>query len=394
MNMRNLYQGLCLLVMLSLVGCNRLGKGEQNSADMKAGAEARAAKRGEGADPCSLLQQSEVEAVTGRLAGAPYRSRDEKDDPEPAAGGDSCVYEMPDFRNIRVAVTWTDGAAVFKLVGMPAKIFDGVSGNAETANTAKNAAKKLLTNGVQVEGDWDEASSLGCCMIYALRGDSLVKFDFRAWRSDTKGAVSILNKALNRLDHPLSVDGNAGNEAALKRAPLRPQPRPACSLLSRAEVESVLGALSAAPQPSSKDAAEGCVYRFTQAESKESTVAEAPKEFKSLVGALTGGRTGLVAGPVETTMTILWRGGYRQLSENAMVSGAVMGNMQGVPGLPKRAEGKVEKGPWDEAAQTGLNFTAVKRDVGISIDTEPMLSSEQVELRRKLVAKAIEKISP
>jgi len=300
---------------------------------------------------------------------------------------------MPDFRNIRIAVTWTDGAVVFKLIGMPAQIFNGVSGSAETADTAKNAAKKLLTNGMQVEGEWDEASSLGCCMIYALRGDSLVKFDFRAWRSDTKGAVSILNKALARLDHPLSIDGKAGNEAALKRAAMRPKPRPACSLLSRAEVESVLGPLLVDPQLSSKDSAEGCVYRFTQGESKESTLAEAPKEFKSLVGAVTGGRTGMVRGPVETTMTILWRGGYRQLSENAMVSGAVMGNFQGVPGLPKRTEGKVEQGPWDEAAQTGLNFTAVKKDVAVMVDTEPMLSSEQVELRRRLVAKAIEKIS-
>jgi len=395
MNMRTLYHGVFLLAVLGLAGCKSHKTVEQNTADSKEMGEAQAgtAQRGEGADPCSLLQQSEVEAVTGRLAGPPYRSRDAKDDPEPVAGGDSCVYETPDFRNIQIAVTWTNGAEAFKLIGTPMQIFNGVSGKAETADTAKNAAKKLLPNAPQVEGDWDEASSLGCCMIFALRGDSLVKFDFRAWRPDTKAAVSILNKALARLDHPLAVDGNAGNQAALKRAVLRPQPRAACSLLSRAEVESVLGPLSAEPQSSSSDSTEGCLYRFTQAESKESTLAEAPKELKSFMGAVTGGRTGLVRGPVETTMSILWRGGYRQLSENAMISGAVMGNLQGVPGLPKRTEGKVEKGPWDEAAQTSLSFAAVKRDVAIAIDTEPMLSSEQVELRRRLVARAIEKIS-
>jgi hypothetical protein len=303
------------------------------------------------------------------------------------------VYETPDFRNIRINVNWTDGAAAFKLIGMPAQIFKGVSGNAETADAAKNAAKKLLLNGMQVEGDWDEASTLGCCIIYALRGDSLVKFDYRAWRSDTKGAVSILNKALAHIEHPLPIDGNAGNDAALKHAAMRPQPRPTCGLLSRAEVESVLGPLLADPQPSTSDSVGGCLYRFTQGESKESRVADAPKEMKSLLGAVTGGRTGLVRGPVETTMTVLWRGGYRTLSDNAMVSGAVMSNMQGMPGLPRRAEGKVASGPWDEAAQTGLNFTAVKKDVAVMVDTEPMLSSDQVELRRRLVAKAIEKIS-
>ena len=392
------YCTLGLLAMISLVGCKGRSAAGEKSGDTKAGAaeEARAAaaQRGEGGDPCSLLEQKEVEAVTGPLAGPPYRSREEKDDPEPAAGGDSCVYEMPDFRYIRMSVIWKDGAAMFKLIGTPARIFSNVNGKAETAETAKNAAKKLLTNGVEIAGEWDEASSVGCCMIYALRGDSMVRFDYRAWRSDAKGAANILNKALVRIDHPLSLDGNAGNEAAAKRLALHPAPRQACSLLSRAEVESVLGHLSADPQPTSQEGNEGCVYKFTQAESKESPVAEAPKEFKSLVGAITGGRTGMVGGPVEATMTVLWRGGYRQLSDNAMVSGAVMGNLQGVPGLPKRTEGSVPHGPWDEAAQTGLNFTAVKKDVAVVIDTEPMLSSDQIEVRRRLVAKAIEKIAP
>lgn len=390
MTTRMRYCTIGLLAMISLAGCKGHGAAGEKSEE----ARAVAAQRGEGGDPCSLLEQKEVEAVTGPLAGPPYRSREEKDDPEPATGGDSCVYEMPDSRYIRMSVAWKDGAAAFKLIGMPARIFSNVGGKAETAETAKNAAKKLLTNGVEIAGEWDEASSVGCCMIYALRGDSMVRFDYRAWRSDAKGAANILNKALVRVEHPLSLDGNAGNGAAAKRLALRPAPRPACSLLSRAEVESVLGHLSADPQPTSQEGNGGCVYKFTQAESKESPIGEAPKEFKSLVGAITGGRTGLVSGPVEATMTVLWRGGYRQLSDNAMVSGAVMANVQGVGGLPKRKEGSVSNGPWDEAAQTGLNFTAVKKDVAVMIDTEPMLSSDQIEVRRRLVAKAIEKIAP
>ena len=49
------------------------------------------------------------------------------------------------------------------------------------------------------------------------------------------------------------------------------------------------------PHPASNDT-EGCTYRFTQEESKESTLADAPKEFKSIISAVTGGKTARVAG--------------------------------------------------------------------------------------------------
>src|SRR5262249_1631814 len=155
-------------------------------------------------------------------------------------------------------------------------------------------------------------------------GDSLVTFDYRGWRADTDRAARILNKALLRLDKPLSIDGEAGVDAAVKRASLRPMPRSICGLLSRAEVEAILGPLLAEPHPPSKSDTEGCTYRFTQAESKESTLAEAPKEFKSIISAVTGGRSGLVQGPVDTGLMVSWRGGFRRLNDSTLVSGAVM----------------------------------------------------------------------
>lgn len=381
--------GTVLLLLVSLVACSRgaaPGKDGGTGGLFSSNSNSR-----EGSDPCSLLEQADVEAVTGQLAGPPYRASSGQDSPTPVAGGDACVYETPDFRNIQLSVTWTDGATALKAVTLPTRIIGGVSGTAETADVAKNAAKKLLVNGIEIDGEWDEAGILGCCQIYALRGDSLIMFDYRGWRADTEHAAQILNKALLRLEKPLSADGNAGNDAAGKRASLRPAPRPACGLLSRAEVESVLGPLLAEPKPDSKDT-EGCTYRFTQAESKEGPFSDAPKEFKSLIGALTGGKTGMVQGPVDTAISIRWRGGFRQLNDSALVSGAVSANFEGLPGMPKRTMGKVEGSTWDEAAQTSLNFTAVRKDVSISIDTEPMFTNEQVELRRRLVAKAIEKI--
>lgn len=99
-------------------------------------------------------------------------------------------------------------------------------------------------------------------------------------------------------------------------------------------------------------------------------------------------------GPVATQITVTWRGGFRRLRESALVAGSVMsGNgLDGQIGMPRRTSGQVAAGAWDEAAQNGLAFIAVKKDVALEIDTEPMLAEEQVELRRRLVAKAMEKI--
>ena len=390
---------LGLLIVVVLLACNKKREGASGedggsgtNAGNDAGQYAGGGRPASEHDPCSLLEARDVAEVTGPLAGPPFRTKEGLDDPVPTEDGDACAYQTPDFRTIIVSITWTDGATALKAFTLPSRMIGGTSGTAETAEDAKNAAKKLLISGVQVEGDWDEAAGFGCCEIYALRGDSLINFDFRGWGPDTKRAMNILNKALSRLEHPLSVNGNAGNDAALKRAALRPQPRSVCALLSRTEVESVLGKLAANPHPSSKDPNQDCVYRFIQAESKESTLKDAPAGFKSFVGALTGGRTGLVQGAVDTAITIKWRGGFRQLSDTGMVAGAVTANYAGLPGMPKRTEGKVEGGPWDEATQNGLNFTAVKKDVAVMIDSEPMLSEEQVELRRKLVAKLITKL--
>jgi hypothetical protein len=326
------------------------------------------------------------------LAGPPYRTREGNEKIEPVAGGDTCVYETPDFHAVLITVTWKDGAMALKALSMLGGIVDSVGGTAETAGDAKKAAKLLLPGGIEIDGEWDEARRLGCCQIYALRGDRLINYDYRAWRDDTEHAVVILNKALTRLDSRLGIDGNAGIDAARAHAARRPKPVPVCGILSRAEVEAVLGPLLADPKPSEKDPTEACTYRFTQAAAKGSPLGDAPKEFTSMVSALTGGRTGLAAGPVDTAVTIFWRGGFRRLADAALVGGAVTASYAGMEGMPKRTAGRVQSGPWQDAMQTGLEFSAVKNDVGVTIDAEPMLSQEQVELRRRLVAKVIEKL--
>jgi hypothetical protein len=391
MNIR--FIALCLsLLLLSLLGCEKKAEAPASDAGTQTAATPVRADESQKADPCSLLEPKEVEAVMGTLAGPPYLTREASDDNKPTDNGDACVYETTDFRTIRLSVTWEDGATALKAITLPMRMLSGgaaPSGDEET-NTELKAAKTLLPGGVQIAGEWDEADSLGCCQIFALRGDRMITFDYRGWRADTNAAAGLLNQALLRLDHPLAINGSTGNAAALKYDEQRPAKKAACELLSRAEAEAIVGPLLEEPKPNADGT--GCVYRYTQAESKESPWKDAPDQFKSLAGGLLGGRAGFVAGPVDAVLTVYWRGGFRQLNDSALVAGAVSGSYAGTPGMPKRTEGPVTGGPWAEAGQNALNFTAVKNDVAVMIDTEPMLSEEQVELRRRLVAKAIEKI--
>jgi hypothetical protein len=299
-------------------------------------------------DPCGLLDRSEVEAVTGPLAGPPFRTRESSDNADPVQNGDACVYQTPDFRSIRIAVAWKDGAAAFKAISFPAHSAPG---------------------GLHLAGTLDEAQSLGCCEIFALRDDRLVTFDYRGWRADTERAVGMLNTALARLDHPLPLDGNAGNQDARQRAAERPRPRIACSLLSRDEAETIVGPLLADPHTNAKDENLNCIYRYTLQASKDS-----PSKTAS--------------GPAEANVDVHWRGGFEELNDATTIASTVGGK----PGTPKRTLGKVD-GPWDEGNQTAVAFTAVKDDVAITIDTDPTLSMAQVDLRRKMVAAMIEKLA-
>src|SRR5262245_8056639 len=382
--------GWSLLFVLSLAACGKKepAPGEAESATPQ-GASAKVASANKEGDPCSLLEPKEAEAVMGALAGPPFRGHDGSTGPEPAENGDLCVYETADFRTIALSVEWSDGAMAYKVVTMPSRMMSGTTGD-ENTSSAVSAAKTMLPGGVQIAGEWDEASSFGCCTIYALRGDQMVTFDYSGWKADTPAAVGLLNKALVRLDGPLSIDGNAGNAAALAYDKQRPASRPACALVSRAEVESIVGPLAADPKPASADGL-SCTLRFTPKESADSPFKGMPKELTSMLGKV-GPQLGMTAGEVDTGINVLWRGGFRQLNGSAQVSGAVMGAAGGPPGMPVRKQGPVEGGPWDEALQTAITFIAVKKDVAVTIDTLPALSEEQVELRRRLVGKVIEKI--
>jgi hypothetical protein len=159
-------------------------------------------------------------------------------------------------------------------------------------------------------------------------------------------------------------------------------------LVSRADVEAILGPLLAEPiaSPDGRD----CTYKFESQGEKSSPFAEAPGMVKDLASSVLGGMGGFVSGPVETQISIVWSGGFRHLAQGGMVAGSMQGNMNmpGVTGPPALEPGE---GAWSEAAQTSLAFIAVKNDVGVTVATA-MLPADTVKKLRRLVAKVVEKI--
>lgn len=205
-------------------------------------------------DPCSLLEPKEVEAVLGApLATPPFRS---VNGPATAdTGGDTCIYEAANFRYISLEVDFTDGARSYSTFNMSKNLMKS-TGTAQIANNVKKNFK--LDDGTEISGEWDEASlmAMSCCIFAGLRGDQLITIDFTASRATLRQAASLVDAAYKRIDHPLRIDGGQGVDAAKAFENTRPKSIEACSLLSRAEVEAILGTLSADPTPGQS----GCDY--------------------------------------------------------------------------------------------------------------------------------------
>lgn len=320
--------------LLLTAGCSRHETAD-NGASESSGA----------ADPCGLLEVKEVEAVMGPLAGPPYRMGSRGPDAE----GSACIYEAKSGRELKLDVTWEGGASLLKMMGMPAAVAEG----------AGMKGKLPLPDGVTVAGEWDEAKTIGCCQIAALRGDQLVQFDYAATQLTDQQGVDLLNAALKRLDSPLKVDGSAGIKSALARAEQRPKEVPACSLLTQADVEPILGKLLSPPEGSDNS----CTYRYTQV-----------------------GQDGKPR-PWAFDFKVSWQGGYRTIREEpAMAAGVMKGLIGGAAGGAAPASESIP-GPWEQAAVTS-ELLAVKKDVLMRAD----LRLVSRDVAAKLIGKAMEKI--
>lgn len=283
--------------------------------------------RAEDPSPCSLIEAAEVEAITGPLAGPPYRASG----PFPDVNGDTCRYETPDLRSIGVRVEWRDGGETFAIINMTQGAISegGLKG------------KLKLSDGTELVGEWDEARVFMCCEFNALRGEQLVVIDVGAAQATIEQAAALADAALLRIDEPLAVDDAAAIAAAEARDAARPQQRPVCDLVPRAAAEAIIGA-PLAGDPVGDDSR--CTYTFT-----------APS----------------VGFEQEMELNVTWRGGFSEMRLIQSAMGQAFSMLQS-EGLPIDDEAKRESAALDELSVNMIGVTAVKKDVMLSIETGGM----------------------
>jgi hypothetical protein len=307
-------------------------------------------------DPCSLLDPKEVEAVLGApLATPPYRSANGPVGATPS--GNECIYETAKFRYVSLEVDFSGGAQAYSMTGMVKNLMKS-GGNAQISNNVKKNFK--LDDGTEISGEWDEASlmAMNCCIFSGLRGDQLITIDFTASPATLRQAALLVDAAYKRIGHPLKIDGGAGVDAAKAFEKTRPKPVDVCSILTRAELEAIVGTLAANP---SKAGDSGCTIDLPMQNN-------IPRQFE---------------------IQVFWRGGYSRWRSDHHVAGIGMGALNqivtdvtgghAVPGMPtgdadaKAAAGNAEPtngGDPAEAIDRGYigGFTMVKRDVLVSVN--------------------------
>lgn len=306
-------------------------------------------------DPCNLLDPKEVEAVLGApLATPPFRSANGIGSPTPS--GNECIYETAKFRYISLEVSYEGGAQHYSMTNMVKGLMKNGGGKADIANNVKKNFR--LDDGTELSGEWDEASltAMNCCIFSGLRGDQLITIDFTSSPATLRQAAALVDSAYKRMEQPLKIDGGGGVTAAKALDKTRPKPVDACSLLTRAEVEAILGKLSADPVPDKHD---DCTYKLP------------PQGV-----------------PQEYEVRISWRGGFYQWRSDRYVTRIGMGAVHQMaadasqemghplPEQPAKSHDEADSGsgsaaaadPAESVSDNGMHFVIVKRDVQVSVN--------------------------
>ena len=227
---------LCVLV----AGCSGKSSSQKTNAEVGPPIAQTASDEFHYDDPCSLLEPKEVEAALGAPLGArPYRASNGTPSPD----GPDCIYQSANYQNIIFTVTFKDGAQAYRITGFARKLM----GSAPTAS-AKQAFK--LDDGTELAGEWDEASltAMNCCIFNALRADQMITIDFTDSQSSLRQAAMLVDSAFKRIDKPLKLDGASNVAAAKAFLQTRPKEVSACTLVTQAEAEAILGPLAAPPK--------------------------------------------------------------------------------------------------------------------------------------------------
>jgi len=322
-----------------------------------------------GRDPCALYGRAEAEQFIGPLRHDPYRV-DGGGDPSP--GGSACRYEAQTGRHFVLDVTFDGAELGMRAVALGAAIASPIFG---TDSATMASLRSHFDQVIPIPGH-----------LMARKGDAMVDVAYEGSRAGLRGAAQIANVALGRLGAPLPYDGSAAARSA--PGPLV-APRDPCSLVSRRDVEAILGTL--ASDPNSHEA--GCTYTLAARRGLGGQVVELAVQWRDGFAALEQARA---------TAAIV----QRQLGGGAMPGGdsgfkGVMQHMQSVMrgqgmGLQMSDSGSglqndsTVAGPWDEASLVaGLGFNAVKSDVMLSVD----LRTVPYDQARALVGKAMQGLS-
>ena len=273
--------------------------------------------------PCSLLSADDVAAVIGPLAAPPFPS----DGYKPLEGGTLCRYLAKDLRSILVRVEWKGGAEDMSAVAMAQGMVKGAS----------NVKTLMLPNGLSMAGEWDEARLVGDGELDALRGEQLVAIEFVASAATIEQMAKLADTAILNLDKPVPVNDGAAIAEARARAAGLPQERPACDLVTAADVKAITGNGPARPPAGDNGS---CTLDWTDANGLEN----------------------------KSTLQVQWRDGFRKFGKEQTETSIAGGNLGDVAaaGGDKAA---LPDGPWDAMAETFLGVMAVKRDVWLNIET-------------------------
>lgn len=378
-----------IIIGLALSGCGKSSpvdapaNAKANTNDVLASRDSASTRRSKERDPCSVLEVSDVEAVIGKLAGPPFLT-DGPNSLDPTRNGGACRYEAANFRSLGVDIAWTGGG---KLQSMAAPAKNLVDAKGMRGKLPKGA----VPEGVEVAGDWDEADVIGCCRLNAYYADTMISVEFSESRATVEQVAGLVNKIISHIDKPVSLDGRAGVEAAIQRMAQRPKKRSVCDLLTRTEVEAVVGPLESAPTGDSSS----CQYSVRASPGSGNS----PDKFMAAVDwtwgyskfrdevAMTGAVTDSLLGPFKG-MSIPGIPADK-MKEIEKVAGSMGGNVDKLKSLSKDMANPTQTGitgPWDDASFLMTKFLAVKKDVLITLDG---IDSTHA---KSLVVKAMEKL--
>ena len=302
-----------VLVALSIMTACGGAQDEASVGDGSATAEAQVVT---GSDPCTLVSIGEMEAQIGPLREPPFRV-DHNRRPDP--GGEGCFYRARDGRNVTILADWESGAMGFRsMAGSGAEFGDILYGYDAATDT--------------LEGDWDKVGYAWGQFI-ALKDSVSVQVDPFGSRIGLPGAVRLTSLAIGRIDSPLAYDGAKATRA---RPEERMVDRNPCDLVTRQEVERLLGPLIEDPGPSEDGT--GCDF-VTDKE-------------------MFGER-------VVFTLQVQWTDGFYALGQERAAIGDAAKAMAvhvdpDIPTLSEEAVGEAE--PWDERITLLGGVIAVVKD--------------------------------